>query len=33
MAAGWDGASDTETPGFPNNGQWHVRWENLERMP
>jgi hypothetical protein len=32
MAAGWDGAPDTHLPGFPNNGKWNVRWENLRRM-
>ncbi len=33
MAAGWDGASKTNSPGFPDNGQWNVRWENLRRAP
>jgi len=33
MAAGWDGAPDTEAPGFPDNGQWDVKWENLKSMP
>lgn len=33
MAAGWDGAPDMETPGFPDNGQWVVKWENLKPMP
>jgi hypothetical protein len=33
MAAGWDGGPDTEAPGFPDNGQWHVKWENLKAMP
>lgn len=28
MAAGWDGAPDTDTPGFPKNG-WRVRHEDL----
>lgn len=32
MCAGWDGA-ETETPGFPRDGQWKVRWEGLNRMP
>ncbi len=33
MAAGWDGAPDRPTPGFPVNGQWDVKWEGLRRMP
>lgn len=32
MAAGWDGSSITN-PGFPKNGKWEVRWENLKPMP
>jgi hypothetical protein len=33
MAAGWDGSPLTNAPGFPDNGQWSVRWEGLKRMP
>lgn len=33
MAAGWDGAPERHAPGFPDNGQWQVRWENLHRLP
>ncbi len=33
MAAGWDNASKTNAPGFPANGQWNVRWENLKVAP
>ncbi|HZT22121.1 MAG TPA: hypothetical protein VFB55_04360 [Verrucomicrobiae bacterium] len=33
MAAGWDGAPPRNAPGFPDNGQWSVRWENLRRAP
>ncbi len=33
MAAGWDGAPKRNAPGFPDNGQWHVRWENLSVAP
>jgi hypothetical protein len=30
MAAGWDGSPPgTNAPGFPQNGQWVVRWEGL----
>jgi hypothetical protein len=33
MAAGWDGAPERHTPGFPADGSWSVRWEGLRRMP
>lgn len=33
MAAGWDGAPRRNAPGFPDNGQWSVRWENLKTAP
>jgi len=33
MAAGWDGAPKRNAPGFPDNGQWNVRWENLRVAP
>ena len=33
MAAGWDGAPKKNAPGFPDNGQWNVRWENLRSAP
>jgi hypothetical protein len=33
MAAGWDGAPKRNAPGFPDNGQWNVRWENLHAAP
>jgi hypothetical protein len=33
MIAGWDGAPDVDTPGFPRDGSWSVRWEGLRRMP
>ncbi len=33
MAAGWDGAPKINAPGFPDNGQWTVRWENLLVAP
>jgi hypothetical protein len=33
MAAGWDGCPESPAPGFPSDGQWHVRWEGLRRMP
>lgn len=31
MAAGWDGSPDT--PGFPADGRWSVRWEGLAPSP
>jgi hypothetical protein len=44
MAAGWDSPSPGSSgatssspkknaPGFPDNGQWNVRWENLRPAP
>jgi hypothetical protein len=33
MTGGWDGAPDKAAPGFPDNEQWSVRWEGLNRMP
>lgn len=32
MCAGWDGCKE-ETPGFPKDGKWNVRWEGLLPMP
>jgi hypothetical protein len=31
MCAGWEG-SEGNNPGFPKNGKWNVKWENLEPM-
>lgn len=33
MAAGWDGAPHRNAPGFPDNGLWNVKWENLQVAP
>ncbi len=33
MAAGWDGAPKRNAPGFPDDGQWTVRWEGLKVAP
>jgi hypothetical protein len=33
MAAGWDGGPDRHAPGFPSDGSWVVRYENLRRAP
>ena len=32
MVAGWDGC-ERKTPGFPDNGDWHVQWEGLSPLP
>ena len=32
MCAGWDGCEKAFNPGFPQDGTWNVRWENLQRM-
>ena len=32
MCAGWDG-STVDTPGFPKDGNWDVKWEGLAKMP
>jgi hypothetical protein len=29
MARGWPGADQSHAPGFPQDGQWQVTWENL----
>lgn len=31
MCAGWEGCA-TETPGFPKDGKWNVRWEGLTKV-
>ena len=34
MAAGWDGApAGKNAPGFPDDGNWVVRWEGLQKAP
>ncbi len=34
MAAGWDGApAGRHAPGFPDDGNWVVRWEGLKKAP
>ncbi|HTV39816.1 MAG TPA: hypothetical protein VMF08_04530 [Candidatus Sulfotelmatobacter sp.] len=33
MAAGWEGAPNRLAPGFPDNGQWNVIWEDLKVAP
>ena len=32
MCAGWDGCTLGSNPGFPKDGTWNVRWENINRM-
>ena len=31
MCAGWEGCTETN-PGFPKDGKWNVKWENLQPM-
>jgi hypothetical protein len=33
MAAGWEGSLGTNAPGFPKNGKWIVKYENLNPLP
>ncbi|NLA47963.1 MAG: hypothetical protein GX876_00720 [Bacteroidales bacterium] len=33
MCAGWDEAPESEAPGFPRDGNWKVKWEDLKRLP
>jgi len=34
MAAGWDGApANKHAPGFPDDGNWTVKWEGLKKAP
>jgi hypothetical protein len=33
MSAGWDGAPARNAPGFPADGSWTVRWEDLKPAP
>lgn len=30
MAAGWEGGPNENAPGFPQDGNWTVRWEGLK---
>ena len=32
MTAGWDGCT-VKNPGFPKNGKWNVRWEDIKPLP
>jgi len=33
MAGGWDGAPKINAPGFPQDGKWTIRVENLQKLP
>ena len=33
MTAGWDGGPERKAPGFPDDGTWVVKWENLQSLP
>jgi hypothetical protein len=30
MAAGWQGCGSVQSPGFPQDGSWTVKWEGLK---
>ena len=32
MAAGWEG-NKVDSPGFPKDGSWNVKWEGFRKMP
>lgn len=32
MCAGWDGCPNIQNPGFPQDGNWNVKWEGLKKM-
>ncbi|MCU7615822.1 hypothetical protein NZ698_01310 [Chryseobacterium sp. PBS4-4] len=33
MAAGWDNGPEKNAPGFPQNGNWNIKVENLNKLP
>lgn len=33
MCAGWDGNKAGRNPGFPDDGNWDVRWEGVQPLP
>jgi hypothetical protein len=33
MASGWDTGPETNAPGFPQNGNWRIKVENLNKLP
>lgn len=33
MAGGWDGAPQINAPGFPQDGSWTIRVENINKLP
>jgi hypothetical protein len=33
MAAGWDNGPEMNAPGFPQDGSWHIKVENLNKLP
>ncbi|WP_184550457.1 hypothetical protein [Mucilaginibacter sp. FT3.2] len=33
MTAGWDGDNNIPEPGWPKNGSWVVKWEDLKKAP
>lgn len=33
MTAGWDGDKNVPQPGFPKDGSWVIKWEDLKKAP
>ncbi len=33
MAAGWDSGPQTNAPGFPQDGNWNIKVENMNKLP
>lgn len=33
MCAGWDNGPDADAPGFPEDGKWNIKVENLNKLP
>jgi len=33
MAEGWDNGPEVNAPGFPQDGNWHIKVENLNKLP
>ena len=33
MVAGWDGCKDNHAPGFPDNGLWKIKYEEIIQVP
>ncbi|HTE27288.1 MAG TPA: hypothetical protein VK664_22160, partial [Flavitalea sp.] len=33
MTAGWDNDGNRHEPGFPKDGSWVIKWENISKAP